>query len=985
MPATAQVRIAADTKQFKRSMDEVSKTMTKLKSQTSMLGRVMKGTFSLVTKLSAGIGGVAMPAGIVASQRAYMRFEKQLTEVYTLLPNANRAFFKKMSDDALRFSETFNLMPEDVTRGMYQAISAGIDPETLMDDAGFMEIASKAAKAGVTDVRTAVDALTNVVNSYGEGVYDMADVSDQMFTAVAMSKTTFRELADYMYQILPTAASTKIRLDDLLGSISALAATGTLTRVGTTQLRQMFIELSRQGDKAASAFQMASGGRPFEQFMRDGGRIIDVIKLIGKYAKANKMSIRNVFGSVEAGNAAVNLAKSLKLTGMIDAIEFDSSGMTDKAADKVMNTQAARVGNIVNTIANIPKRLGEVMKPMTDDIITYIEGQMEELREFDWGDLAVSFARTWNVVKQLVGSGDIWKYLYINAKEQIVKILLQFQELTAKITAYFNQAGGALGLSVINALNGLKDLGKIFVDYLIINFKRIAPALLIAFAPVLAGVQGMMAVAKDELVGGNEEKVARAKEQAFKTRYGNLTEARFREGNDFVGNELTEFNSNLKAYTDAGGDPKDFGGMREDEFGPDDTVGERVQKVKDSLADAFDGISDEFRNIERDAGLVDGVHDMIRGLDKFAKENFGATGLSALAGSLPPNLSEDEAAQERFNSLLTAKDMSINDIGSEQYQLLKMLLTKARADKVGDQDTIDEAIKAMEAAESMVRRIVQTNDEQAGETEEITSGEIVYKEVFDRQVKSMNARASNYQRQNNRNIPRELEMLEKDLEKSIDKIKSGINLDSAFDLPDVDIKNNETIKKLEKKLEDIKRAREAMEDSVDPLSDEEIEAIAGGLNIADGVALGGDDGRIRGYKPSVVADSLQTIGGGSGSFSVFDRLTNATKDNTDALDRFRERIGASVSDYDPDAFRGIPGTPVTGDHIIPIKGDTRKEYMKNFDAYMEEKAAKEKREWESSVDWNNRLNESADLLAEAARIIINNKSSIEGIEPLNFA
>jgi hypothetical protein len=52
---------------------------------------------------------------------------------------------------------------------------------------------------------------------------------------------------------------------------------------------------------------------------------------------------------------------------------------------------------------------------------------------------------------------------------------------------------------------------------------------------------------------------------------------------------------------------------------------------------------------------------------------------------------------------------------------------------------------------------------------------------------------------------------------------------------------------------------------------------------------------------------------------------------------------------------------------------------------MQEKAEKEKREWESSVDWNNRLNESADMLAEAARIIIDNKSSIEGIEPLNFS
>jgi TP901 family phage tail tape measure protein len=985
MPATAQVRIAADTKQFKRSMDEVSKTMTKLKSQTSTLGRVMKGTFSLVTKLSAGLGGVALPAGIIASQKAYMRFEKQLTEVYTLLPNANRAFFKKMSDDALRFSETFNLMPEDVTRGMYQAISAGIDPATLMDDAGFMEIASKAAKAGVTDVRTAVDALTNVVNSYGDGVYDMSDVSDQMFTAVAMSKTTFRELADYMYQILPTAASTKIRLDDLLGSISALASTGTLTRVGTTQLRQMFIELSRQGDKAANAFQMASGGRPFEQFMRDGGRIIDVIQLIGKYAKANKMSIRNVFGSVEAGNAAVNLAKSLKLTGMIDAIEFDSAGMTDKAAEKVMGTQAARVGNIINTIANIPKRLGEIMKPMTDDIISYIEGKMEELREFDWADLAKRFANAWNVIKQLVANGGIWKYLYINAKEQIVKLLLQFQQLTANITAYFSVAGESLAVSLIATLNGLKDLGKVFVDFLIINFKRIAPALLLAFAPVLAGVQGMMAVAKDELVGGNEEKVAQAKEQAFTTRYGNLTEARFKGGDDFVQNELTEFRSNLQAYLNAGGDPKDFGGMREDEFGPDDTVAERLNNVGDNLAGAFDDISDEFRNLEKDAALIDGVHNMIRGLDKFAKEKFGATGLSALAGSLPPNISEDEVAQERMNAILSAKDMSIDDIGSEQYQVLKMMLNKARADNVGDQGTIDEAIKAMEAAESMVRRVVQTNDEQAGETEEISSGEIVYKEVFDRQVKSMHARASNFQRQNNKNIPRELEILERDLEKSIKKIQSGISTASAFDLPEVDLKDNETVKLLEKKLKDIKRARKAMEDSVEPLSEEEIEEIVGGINIADGVALGGDEGRIRGYKPSVVADSLQSVGGGSGSFSVFDRLVNATKDNTRAMDRFRAKMGISSSDYDPDAFQGTAGTPMTGDHIIPIKGDTYGEYMDNFEKYMQEKAEKEKREWESSVDWNNRLNESADMLAEAARIIIDNKSSIEGIEPLNFS
>ena len=187
-------------------------------------------------------------------------------EVFTLLPNANRAFLEEMKRDALKFSEEYGIQPEEVTKGMYQAISAGIDPIGLTS--GFLKVAQEAAIAGVTDLRTSVDALTNVVNSYGEGVYDMQYVSDLMFKSVSMSKLTFRELSDYMYQILPTAGSLKLRLDDLLGSISALAATGTLTRVGTTQLRQFLIELSRSGDKANLAFLEASGGVPFEKFIK---------------------------------------------------------------------------------------------------------------------------------------------------------------------------------------------------------------------------------------------------------------------------------------------------------------------------------------------------------------------------------------------------------------------------------------------------------------------------------------------------------------------------------------------------------------------------------------------------------------------------------------------------------------------------------------------------------------------------------------------
>lgn len=968
MPATAQVRIAADAKQFKRTMDEVNKSMDKLKNKTSMLGRAMKGTFSLFSKLSAGIGFVGMPAGLVASQRAFMKFEKQLTEVYTLLPNSNRAFFNQMSKDALRFSETFNLEPEDVTRGMYQAISAGIDPETLMQDSGFMEVAANAAKAGVTDVKTAVDALTNVVNSYGDGVYDMADVSDQMFTAVAMSKTTFRELADYMYQILPTAASTSIRLDDLLGSISALASTGTLTRVGTTQLRQMFIELGREGDKAATAFQMASGGRPFEQFMKDGGRLVDVIKLIGKYAEDNRISIRNVFGSVEAGNAAVNLAKSLKLTGMIDAIEFDSAGMTDKAAEKVMSTQAARIGNILNTITNIPKRLGEVMKPMTDDIISYIEGKMEQLRAFDWTNLAKRFANTWNVIKQLIASGNIWKYLYLNAKAQIIKIFLQFQKLTATIGQWFAKAM-SLDTNIFAGLyEGFKGIASSFVDFIIINFKKIAPALLIAMAPVLAGMQASFATLQDKYLGGNEKRVAQAKEEAFASRYGNLTQARFKEGNDFVRNELIEFSSNLQAYEKATGDQMNFGGMRENEFGPDMTVAERKQEIQNQLEDAFDDITDEFSGVRTVAEITDKFGNLARGIDKFAKENFGSTGFASIAAMFPKSLDEDEAAQKAFALVEGAKDMDIYDVGSDQFNAIKVLLRKAIDEGVGDREEFNSYITAMERAESFVRRVVQTNDERGGDTEEINSQKMVYNETYNSALSRMKGRAERIERDNIKFRDAELLEVQKRIQKNIDKIKENFSkaAESMGDMPEVDLQNSLVLKRLREKLEDVKKARKAMEDSVDPLTEDDVEAIAGGIDIDDSDPISDNKYRIRGFRPSVVADSLQTVGGGGGTFSLFDGLKNAVKDNTDATERNSRRIQQGIQ------------IPVTGDMFPQIKGDTREEYMRNFDFWKSEQERK------ARID-NSKLNESAELLSQAAKIIIDNRSALENIETLNFA
>jgi TP901 family phage tail tape measure protein len=461
MPATAQVRISADTAQFHQSMGKVQKSINNLGRLAEKQAGIISRVFKSITKLTALGGVVGTPTAFVASERMYRKFEHNMMEVFTLLPKANEAMFEKMKKDALDFSESYGVLPEEVAKGMYQSISAGISTDELDD---FMGIAQRSAVAGVTDLRTAVDALTNVVNAYGKGQYDIEEVADNMFHAVSMSKTTFRELADYMYQIIPTAASMKVRMDDLLGSISALAATGTLTRVGTTQLRQFLIELSRTGDKANEAFLLGSGGVAVQNFIKDGGRMVEIVKILGDVAKSKRTDLRNLFSSVEAGNAALTLFNSTAYEGMVESIENSSKGAMSKAFEKMESTLQYRFNRIMRAGMNVFIRLGEVIKPMLDDLYEYFEGVAEKIKSIKWDELEASFNVVWHKIKKSISDGKAWTIFkkYANVAFKELQYLIYdvigpaIDSLTNKFTQLFNE-DYKIGESIMGMLGGLKD------------------------------------------------------------------------------------------------------------------------------------------------------------------------------------------------------------------------------------------------------------------------------------------------------------------------------------------------------------------------------------------------------------------------------------------------------------------------------------------------------------------------------------------------
>jgi TP901 family phage tail tape measure protein len=260
--------------------------------------------------LGAGVavaGGAAAIAGFAAeSVSAFIPFQKQMNEVFTLLPGISQGAMEEMTSQVLDFSAKFGTLPEEVVPALYQALSAGVPPDNVFT---FLETAQKAATGGVSDLTTSIDGITSVVNAYGSDMIDATQASDLMFTAVVKGKTTFDELSNSLFNVIPTAASLGVQFGDVTAALASMTAQGVPTSVATTQLRQLLVELSKSGSGASKAFQEAAGVG-FQQFIAQGHNLNDALGVMIQAADTSGKSLSDMFGSVEAGNAALALTGS---------------------------------------------------------------------------------------------------------------------------------------------------------------------------------------------------------------------------------------------------------------------------------------------------------------------------------------------------------------------------------------------------------------------------------------------------------------------------------------------------------------------------------------------------------------------------------------------------------------------------------------------------------------------------------------------------
>lgn len=283
-----------------------------MQNQTEGTTNKIDSAFGKMTKsinaATIAKGAMAAAAIYVANKlrvttKEVMAYQKQLGMVNTLL-KVSRDELNKYGDEFERLSLRTGASKTEIANAAYQALSSGVGKGDLI---GFLETASKTAIAGQATVEQSVGTITSIINAYKMEMSEAGKVADWLLTVQNEGVTTVRELGDQLGDVTSISAALGVSLNDVGGAIAQMTVNGNNTAKTITMLKSMLSELSKEGQTAADNFKKLSG-QSFTEFIANGGTLQEAMIKMEEYAKKTNRSITDLFGSTDAGSAALNLA-----------------------------------------------------------------------------------------------------------------------------------------------------------------------------------------------------------------------------------------------------------------------------------------------------------------------------------------------------------------------------------------------------------------------------------------------------------------------------------------------------------------------------------------------------------------------------------------------------------------------------------------------------------------------------------------------------
>lgn len=302
----------------KREISIVLKAKNNLQAGLAKAGSQLKSfgenVVNIGKKLALAFAGGT--AALAATMAKAQEFNKQIGQITTV----SNLSFSQASAAVRKLSAEFGLAKEELTKGLYDALSKGVPQENVFD---FMATASKTAIAGATTTAEAVDFLTSAMNAFQIPASEADKVADTLFQTVKLGGTTVTELASSFGKVGSLAAASGVELEQVMSALATLTKTGNGTAESTTMIRAAIIAMNKElGDGWAKTMTLQEG-----------------MQAMSDRANGSQNELRNMTGSVEAMNAILGMTGQNAQMAAGDLVSISSAaGAAAEAFGKMGDT-----------------------------------------------------------------------------------------------------------------------------------------------------------------------------------------------------------------------------------------------------------------------------------------------------------------------------------------------------------------------------------------------------------------------------------------------------------------------------------------------------------------------------------------------------------------------------------------------------------------------------------------------------------------------
>ena len=437
---------------LKNSYERLQASQERLKNLNQQQEKIKQNISATKTQILGTVGAyTAVAAAIYAGPvQAAQKYEAALAKVNTIA-DTTQVPLEKISQEVMALSNKTGVAASALAEDVYNAISAG---QQTGDAVNFVSYSTKLAKAGFAETSQTLDVLTTILNAYRMSADKVGNVSDMLIQIQNKGKVSVGELSSVMGKIIPTANAYNVSLEQLGATYAIMTSKGIAAAETTTYANSMLNELGKSGSTADKILRKVAGGG-FSDLMANGSSLAEVLNILQTEAQKSGKTIADMFGSAEAGKAAMSILSN-GVDGFNESVEgmLNSVGATETAFGIMADTTENKMAKAKNSINNLQIVLGQNLLPIVGNVADKVAGVVTKVSEF-----AQANPQLVQTVLKVVGALAALKLGGLGLK-------LGFQEMslgvnTAKIvletlrSKFLILQAGSIGL-----IGRLKNLGK---------------------------------------------------------------------------------------------------------------------------------------------------------------------------------------------------------------------------------------------------------------------------------------------------------------------------------------------------------------------------------------------------------------------------------------------------------------------------------------------------------------------------------------------